>query len=222
MISPLSASTLAPPPCQQQQRLCGQISVGRLQSHEITSRLLATGQTRAMLASKEFEWERSYKRVKGSKKKPSLCPIYSKPADQEKGPKLGRPPPSGGRGRKVLGERTNLCNRIQSGDLVEDGDKTGGGCGVKIGNRGSYFGGVGKDGGGDGSRSGRRLRGGGRVKHRAVSEPRPPATKESNETGETSYHLLPLSPDANTDVTLSSPQCVFWVFALASFRIIFS
>ena len=215
MISPLSASTLAPPPCQQQQRLCGQISVGRLQSHEITSRLLATGQTRAMLASKEFEWERSYKRVKGSKKKPSLCPIYSKPADQEKGPKLGRPPPSGGRGRKVLGERTNLCDRIQTDNAVEDGDKTSGvGGGVKIGNRGSNFGGVGKDGGGgDGSRSGRRLRGGGKVKHRAVSEPRPPSsTKESNETGETSYHLLPLSPATNTDATLSSPQCVLSLF----------
>ena len=214
MISPLSASTLAPPPCQQQ-RLCGQISVGRLQSHEITSRLLATGQTRAMLASKEFEWERSYKRVKGSKK-PSLCPIYSKPADQEQGPKLGRPPPSGGRGRKVLGERTNLCDRIQSGNAVKHGDKIRSG-GVKIGNRGSYFGGVGKDGGGDGSRSGRRLRGGGRVKHRAVSEPRPPSTKESNETGETSYHLLPLSPATNTDATLSSPQCVLSVFVLTYF-----
>ena len=187
MISPLSASTLAPPPCQQQ-RLCGQISVGRLQSHEITSRLLATGQTRAMLASKEFEWERSYKRVKGSKK-PSLCPIYSKPADQQQGPKLGRPPPSGGRGRKVLGERTNLCDRIQSGDQVEDGSKIGGGSRDKIG----IFGGLGKF--GDGSRSGRRLRGGGRVKHRAVSEPRPPSTKESNETGEllliTSLLFLP-------------------------------
>ena len=215
MISPLSASTLAPPPCQQQ-RLCGQISVGRLQSHEITSRFTATGQTRAMLASKEFQWERSYKRVKGSKKKPSLCPIYSKPVDQEQGPKLGRPPPSGGRGRKVLGERTNLCDRIQSGDVVEDGDKIGDGR-VKIDNTESNFGGVGKDGGGDGSRSGRRLRGGGRVKHRAVSEPRPPSTKESNETGETSYHLLPLSPPTNTDVTLSSPQCVLWVFLLPYF-----
>ena len=213
MISPLSASTLAPPPCQQQ-RLCGQISVGRLQSHEITSRLLATGQTRAMLASKEFEWERSYRRMrKGSResKKPALCPTYSNPADEKKDPKLGRPPPSGG--RKVLGERTNLCDPVQSGGSVQDGNKIGG-CGDKIGNTGGNLGG--------GDRNGRRLRGGGgvKVKHRAVSEP--PATKESNETGETSYHLLPLSPDANTDVTLSSPQCVFWVFALASFRIIFS
>ena len=215
MISPLSVSTLAPAPCQQQ-RLCGQISVGRLQSHEITSRLLATGQTRAMLASKEFEWERSYRRMrKGSResKKPALCPTYSNPADQKKDPKLGRPPPSGG--RKVLGERTNLCDPVQSGGSVQDGNKIGG-CGDKIGNTGGNFGG--------GDRNGRRLRGGGgvKVKHRAVSEPRPPSTKESNETGETSYHLLPLSPDANTDVTLSSPQCVFWVFALASFRIIFS
>ena len=212
MISPLSVSTLAPPPCQQ--RLCGQISVGRLQSHEITSsRLLATGQTRAMLASKEFEWERSYKRVKGSKKKPSVCPTYSEPADQEQGPRVGKPPPSGGRGRKVLGERTNICDRIQPGDLVEDGSKIGGGSRDKIG----IFGGLGKF--GDGSGSGRRLRGGGRVKHRAVSEPRPSSssTKESNETGETSYHLPPLSFASNTNVTLSSPLCVLWVFVLAIF-----
>ena len=134
--------------------------------------------------------------MKGSKKKPSICPTYSEPADQEQGPRVGKPPPSGGRGRKVLGERTNLCDRIQSGDVVEDGDKIGGGR-AKIGNRESNFGGVGKDGGGDGSRSGRRLRGGGRVKHRAVSEPRPPSssTKESNETGEpfliTSLLFLP-------------------------------
>ena len=175
-----------------------------------------------MLASKEFEWERSYKRVKkGSKKKPNLCSIYSEPADQEQGPKLGRPPPSGGRGRKVLGERTNLCERIQSGDSFENVDETGGGCGgVEIGKRGSYFGGLDKDGGGgDGSRSGRRLRGGGRVKHRAVSEPRPPSTKESNETGEASYHLLPLSP---ADVTLSSPQCVLWAFCPVIYCIILS
>lgn len=165
----------------------------QLQSHEITSsRLLATGQTRAMLASKEFEWERSYKRVKGSKKKPSICPTYSEPADQEQGPRVGKPPPSGGRGRKVLGERTNICDRIQPGDLVEDGSKIGGGSRDKIG----IFGGLGKF--GDGSRSGRRLRGGGRVKHRAVSEPRPSSsssTKESNETGEpfliTSLLFLP-------------------------------
>ena len=104
---------------------------------------------------------------------------------------------------------------IQTDNAVEDGDKIGvGGGGVKIGNRESYFGGVGKDGGGgDGSRSGRRLRGGGKVKHRAVSEPRPPSsTKESNETGETSYHLLPLSPATYTDATLSSPQCVLSLF----------
>ena len=145
------------------------------------------------MASKEFEWERSYKRVKGSKKKPSICPTYSEPADQEQGPRVGRPPPSGGRGRKVLGERTNLCDRIHSGDLVKDGSKIGGDGGDKIGT----FCGLGKLGGdGDGSRSGRRLRGGGtRVKHRAVSEPRPPSTKESNETGEplliTSLLFLP-------------------------------
>ena len=94
----------------------------------------------------------------------------------------------------MLGERTNLCDRIQSGDLVEDGSKIGGGGRDKIG----IIGGLGKFGsGGDGSRSGRRLRGGGRVKHRAVSEPRPPSssTKESNETGEplliTSLLFLP-------------------------------
>ena len=123
---------------------------------------------------------------KGSResKKPALCPTYSNPADEKKDPKLGRPPPSGG--RKVLGERTNLCDPVQSGGSVQDGNKIGG-CGDKIGNMGGNFGG--------GDRKGRRLRGGGgvKVKHRAVSEPRPPSTKESNETGETSYHLPPLS-----------------------------
>ena len=100
----------------------------------------------------------------------------------------------------MLGERTNLCDKIQCGDLVKDGSKIGGDGGDKIG----IFGGLGKLGGdGDGSRSGRRLRGGGtRVKHRAVSEPRPPSsssTKESNETGEpllitSLLFLSPLTP----------------------------
>ena len=200
MISPLAVHP-CPPPCQQQ-RLCGQISVGRLQSREITSRLDATGQTGAMLASKEFEWEKSYKRAEdGKSKRPSLCPIYSKPADQKKDAKVGRPPPFVSRGRKVLGERTNLCNRTQHGDNIDGG----------AGNTGHKGGNEGKGGGG------RRLRGAGRVKHRAVSEPRPPSTKESNETGETSYHLPPLSFASNTNVTLSSPLCVLWVFVLAIF-----
>ena len=200
MISPLAVHP-CPPPCQQQ-RLCGQISVGRLQSREITSRLDATGQTGAMLASKEFEWEKSYKRAEdGKSKRPSLCPIYSKPADQKKDAKVGRPPLFVSRGRKVLGERTNLCNRTQHGDNID------GGAG-NIGHKGSNEGKAGV---------GRRLRGAGRVKHRAVSEPRPPSTKESNETGETSYHLPPLSFASNTNVTLSSPLCVLWVFVLAIF-----
>ena len=200
MISPLAVHP-CPPPCQQH-RLCGQISVGRLQSREITSRLDATGQTGAMLASKEFEWEKSYKRAEdGKSKRPSLCPIYSKPADQKKDVKVGRPPLFVSRGRKVLGERTNLCNRTQHGDNID------GGAG-NIGHKGSNEGKAGV---------GRRLRGAGRVKHRAVSEPRPPSTKESNETGETSYHLPPLSFASNTNVTLSSPLCVLWVFVLAIF-----
>ena len=199
MISPLAVHP-CPPPCQQQ-RLCGQISVGRLQSREITSRLDATGQTGAMLASKEFEWEKSYKRAgDGKSKRPSLCPIYSKPADQKKDVKVGRPPLFVSRGRKVLGERTNLCNRTQHGDNIDGG-----------------AGNIGHKGGNDGKVGGRRLRGAGRVKHRAVSEPRPPSTKESNETGETSYHLPPLSFASNTNVTLSSPLCVLWVFVLAIF-----
>ena len=202
MISPLLAVHPCPPPCQQQ-HLCGQISVGRLQSREITSRLDATGQTGAiMLASKEFEWEKRYKRAQdGKSKRPSLCPIYSKPADQKKDVKVGRPPPFVSRGRKVLGERTNLCNRTQHGDNID-------GRAGNIGHKGSNEGKAGV---------GRRLRGGGRVKHRAVSEPRPPSTKESNETGETSYHLPPLSFASNTNVTLSSPLCVLWVFVLAIF-----
>ena len=200
MISPLAVHP-CPPPCQQH-RLCWQISVGRLQSREITSRLDATGQTGAMLASKEFEWEKSYKRAgDGKSKRPSLCPIYSKPADQKKDAKVGRPPLFVSRGRKVLGERTNLCNRTQHGDNID------GGAG-NIGHKGSNEGKAGV---------GRRLRGAGRVKHRAVSEPRPPSTKESNETGETSYHLPPLSFASNTNVTLSSPLCVLWVFVLAIF-----
>ena len=199
MISPLAVHP-CPPPCQQQ-RLCGQISVGRLQSREITSRLDATGQTGAMLASKEFEWEKSYKRAEdGKSKRPSLCPIYSKPADQKKDVKVGRPPLFVSRGRKVLGERTNLCNRTQHGDNIDGG-----------------AGNIGHKGGTEGKGGGRRLRGAGRVKHRAVSEPRPPSTKESNETGETSYHLPPLSFASNTNVTLSSPLCVLWVFVLAIF-----
>ena len=199
MISPLAVHP-CPPPCQQQ-RLCGQISVGRLQSREITSRLDATGQTGAMLASKEFEWEKSYKRAEdGKSKRPSLCPIYSKPADQKKDVKVGRPPLFVSRGRKVLGERTNLCNRTQHGDNIDGG-----------------AGNIGHNGSNDDKAGGRRLRGGGRVKHRAVSEPRPPSTKESNETGETSYHLPPLSFASNTNVTLSSPLCVLWVFVLAIF-----
>ena len=199
MISPLAVHP-CPPPCQQQ-RLCGQISVGRLQSREITSRLDATGQTGAMLASKEFEWEKSYKRAEdGKSKRPSLCPIYSKPADQKKDVKVGRPPLFVSRGRKVLGERTNLCNRTQHGDNIDGG-----------------AGNIGQKGSNEGKGGRRRLRGAGRVKHRAVSEPRPPSTKESNETGETSYHLPPLSFASNTNVTLSSPLCVLWVFVLAIF-----
>ena len=159
-----------------------------------------------MLASKEFEWEKRYKRAEdGKSKRPSLCPIYSKPADQKKDVKVGRPPPFVSRGRKVLGERTNLCNRTQHGDNID------GGAG-NIGHKGSN----------EGKAGGRRLRGAGRVKHRAVSEPRPPSTKESNETGETSYHLPPLSFASNTNVTLSSHLCVLWVFVLAIFSIIFS
>ena len=95
-----------------------------------------------MLASKEFEWEKRYKRAEdGKSKRPSLCPIYSKPADQKKDVKVGRPPPFVSRGRKVLGERTNLCNRTQHGDNSDGGA---GDIGHKGGNEGKAGGGMGR------------------------------------------------------------------------------